>query len=354
MTIKLYRWVMILFAGVFTLCGGFGRAGATSVEEILSDDVRFSIRGDSGRFCVDKQAGRVSLADCIVVSVRAHKTTWEIPGPYRSQETVQQIFDLLATSEMVPMDEARIAALDDMDRDYFAYSGLAIDFKSPKGASRPPIYQKPGRGYGTLSLSPLDADAGEDLQNTLHVQLLLHTRKGFSARQCYIRSGELYDLVTRMSEQSYEAGALTHALSVDVHNCEAIAEYAMPCRKYATLRREEYLLATVRDPSTIERLATLLSAGEKMNPRVKISPFWLLRFSMPDGTVHAAYIASPEPSSAAEEKWNGYVFAVVGGDLYVIDQDAQKEVTALLDLRARDVRRLTWPRPNGQLQSVVE
>lgn len=289
-------------------------------DRVLSDDVLFSVEGNSSRFRVDKKSGSIELADCVVTSLRAHRTMWEIPEEYRNQETIQQIFDLFAQAELVTMTNERLTTLSRSEWDYYAYAGLAIDFISPKGASEPPIYQKDGQGYGTLRFEPLDSQTDDSLKDIIYVQLHVNTNKGMSSEMYYVRSVDLYDLIFRMSHQSYNVKGLSEAQTLEIFDCRALMEFSKP--------DDNSRYALVEDQETIRKLVNIFTEGEKWDVRLKTSPEWLLRFTMPDRTIKVAYIAKPALAWdwGPMEKWQGNTFLMTGDNLYAIEQTSVEGV----------------------------
>lgn len=295
----------------FTPCFAFA---TQAKDSLVSDDLSLKIDGNSSRFRIDEKKGTIELADCIVTSIRAHRTTWEIPEKRGNQEIVQRIFDLFAQAELVMMPKERLTALSRSEWDYYAYAGLAIDFVSPKGASEPPIYQKVGQAYGTLRFEPLDAQTDDSLKDIIYVQLHVNTNKGMSSKMYYVRSKELFDLIFRMSSQNYDVKDLSKAQSLNIYNCWAMMEFSKP--------DAESFYASVEDQETIKKLVKVFTEGEKREMRLKTAPEWLLRFTMPDGTIKVAYIAKPALAWdwSPMEKWQGSIFLMTGDSLYTIEQ----------------------------------
>lgn len=305
-------------------------AFATQIKDlILTDDVSFTINGNSSRFRIDKKKGSVQVADCIVNSVRAHRTTWEIPGEYRNQETIQRVFDLFAQAELVKMPKERLTALSRSEWDYYACAGLAIDFESPKGASQPPIYQKDGQGYGSLIITPLDTQADEALENMIYVRLFIFTNKGKSVTECYMRSEEFYDLISCISLQTYDVKDLYEAQSLEIFGCWGGMEFSMPWHD-----DEHPYYALVEDQETIRRLVNVFSAGKKWDMRLKTYREWLLRFNMPDGTIKVAYIAEPALAwdGLPMKKWQGSFFLLTGDNLFTIERTPYEAISRSIGL----------------------
>lgn len=309
------KFIVTLFVVIFTLsqCSAFATQAKDSIS---SDGLSLRIEGNSSRFRIDEKKGTIELADCIVTSIRAHRTTWEIPEKYGNQETIQQVFALFTQAELVTMGKERLTALSRSEWDYRAYAGLAIDFVSPKGASKPPITQKDGQGYGTLRFEPLDTQTDESLNDIIFVQLHINTNKGMSSKMSYVRSEELYNLIFRMSSQNYDVKTLSEAQSLTIYDCWAMMEFSKP--------NSDSYYAMVEDQKIIEKIVEVINEGEKLDVRLKTAPKWLFRFTMPDGTVKVAYIA--EPALAWDwspmEKWQGNIFLMSGDSLYTIEHTA--------------------------------
>lgn len=285
--------------------------GAGLAAEVQEDDVAFQIDGAGAGFKINQKKNEITLGNCVVTDVHAHRTHWALPAQYKNRESIQRVFDEIRAGKAVALSREEDRAMREGLRDAFLYEGIMLECESPQGSSRYSRQrEKPGRWYANMEILPMDGAAGDSFKDLVQIVMSVYPDTDKSG-VVYIRSARLHGLIGRMSEEQYPPEALAGASAVTYYQASGAA-YAAPsiCSRWDGCATD--------DAQAIGDLADALMSAQPIEARIRIMPQTLLRFSLPEDEILSVIIAAPEFGATDPDR----TLAVLGGGLYELDRDA--------------------------------